>query len=496
MENEFGNAIITNILSIMKNRIINMTSRITIIGAGPGGYAAALRAARLGAKVSLVERDQIGGTCLNRGCIPSKTMKTAAEILENLGHAKEFGINCKNSPSLDIRRLMEKKDRVIQTLNQGMRGQLKEQNVTILKGEGFVKRYGLLSVRHADGSTKEVQWDRLILSTGSEPGGIPSIPYDGDRIISSDDILNISEIPKSIIIVGGGVIGCEFASIFSAFGSRVTIVEALSRLLPLSSVDDACSKTLQREMKKRKIAVNLNSTVEKVDTKGERVVVTIIPVISEKNSEKKNLKPVELETGKVLICTGRRSNIAGMGFENISLKLDSSGWVFVDQHMQTGAEGVYAVGDMLGPEKVMLAHMASAEGLVAADNSMGKKTEIDYSAVPNAIFTIPEVACVGLTGAQACERGLNSRADSILFRTLGKAQATGELAGEAKIISDVETGLIIGVHLIGSHATDLIAEGTLAVKNGITLKELAATIHAHPTIAEVMAEVARKALDE
>ena len=480
----------------MKNRIINMSPGITIIGAGPGGYAAALRAARLGAKVSLVERDKVGGTCLNKGCIPSKIMKTAADMLENFGRAKEFGINCGNTPSPDIRRLMEKKDRVIQTLNQGMRGQLKEQNVTILKGEGFVKRYGLLSVRHADGSTKEVQWDRLILSTGSEPGGIPSIPYDGDRIISSDDILNISEIPKSIIIVGGGVIGCEFASIFSAFGSRVTIVEALSRLLPLSSVDDACSKVLQREMKKRKIAVKLNSTVEKVDIKGERVIVTISPVISEKNSEKKNFKPVELETGKMLICTGRRSNTAGIGLGNIDLKLDRSGWASVDQHMQTGAEGVYAVGDMLGPEKVMLAHMASAEGLVAAENAMGKNLEIDYSAVPNAIFTIPEVACVGLTETQAGERGLNSRSDSILFRTLGKAQATGELAGEAKIISDVETGLIIGVHLIGSHATDLIAEGTLAVKNGITLKELAETIHAHPTIAEVMAEVARKALGE
>jgi dihydrolipoamide dehydrogenase len=307
--------------------------------------------------------------------------------------------------------------------------------------------------------------------------------------------LELGEIPESLLIVGGGVIGCEFAFVFSSLGSRVTVVEALSRLLPLPSVDESCSKVIQRKMKKRKIKFLVNRTVEKVEEMGQRCRVSIGPSQFLKEPREKHPKPLTLEVDKILVCIGRQANTAGIGLEKIQLKMDNDGWVLADEHMETGVPQVYAVGDILGPSRVMLAHVATREGLVAAENLMGSRERMDYGVVPGVIFTTPEVANVGLTEAQAKEQGLQFRSDSVLFRNLGKPHVIGEIAGEAKVISDAYSGRILGVHMVGPHASDLIAEGTLAVKLGCTVKELAETIHAHPTLAEVMMEASFKALD-
>jgi dihydrolipoamide dehydrogenase len=304
-------------------------------------------------------------------------------------------------------------------------------------------------------------------------------------------------VPASIVIVGGGVIGCEFACILAAMGSQVTVVEALDRLLPLPSVDEACSKHLQREMKKRKIKFMVKRTVEAVKTGGTKLKVRVgpSPFVDADSLSAKEREPLELETEKVLVCIGRSPLSGDIGLDTIGVACDERGWIMADEGLRTNVAGVYAIGDILGPERVMLAHVASAEGLVAAGNAAGGDEKMDYGAVPGAIFTIPEVGNVGLTEAQAIEAGMEVRADSVLMRTLGKAQAMGELAGEAKLISERGSGRILGVHIIGAHATDLIAEGGLAVRNGLTVEQVASTIHAHPTMGEAMLEVSLKAMD-
>ncbi|MEN8245795.1 MAG: dihydrolipoyl dehydrogenase [Thermodesulfobacteriota bacterium] len=471
-----------------------MSQKIAVLGGGPGGYVAAVRAAQMGAEVTLVEKDALGGTCLNRGCIPSKIMQTTAGMLHQFQNCNAFGIQLEGSPRVDMASLMARKEKIVNTQVRGIENLLKHNGVSHLKGTGFIDTPGSLAVTTAQGETLDVAWDTLIVSTGSEPLEIPAFPYDGQKIISSTEALNLEKVPESLVIVGGGVIGCEFACILSDLGTQVTVVEALDRLLPLPSVDAGCSKVLQREMKKKKIKFLLNKTVTAVDAKGAKASVTIGPSPFAENIKEKDLQPLQIEADKVLVSIGRKSNAYGIGLENIGLALDEKGWITADDHLRAGMENVYAIGDALGPAKVMLAHVASAEGIIAAENAMGGNRQMNYDAVPGAIFTSPEVANVGLTEDQAKEKGLDFRADTVLFRTIGKAQVIGELAGEAKIVSHSESGKVLGVHIIGPHATDLIAEGTLAVTTGRTVKELAETIHAHPTLAEVTMETAFKAV--
>jgi len=471
-----------------------MTSKITIIGAGPGGYVAAIRAAQLGAEVTLIEHDNVGGTCLNRGCVPSKVMKTSAEILEKFHRAQEFGINVTEKVYPDMQRLMARKEKVIRDHIKGILKLLKHHKVSYVKGYAYIEGANLIKVKLPDNTIHEVPWDRLILAVGSEPLNITSFPFDGKKIISSNEALCLSEIPESLAIVGGGVIGCEFAFIFAALGSQVIVVEALSRLLPLPSVDENCSKVLQREMKKRKIKFIVNQTVESVEDKEGKCHVTIGPSPFDREQKERGLNPQKVEVEKVLVCIGRKPNTANSGLEKLGVKTDENGWIIADERMETSVPGVYAIGDVLGPAKIMLAHVASKEGLIAAENAIGRNRTMDYNIVPGAIFTMPEVANVGLTEAQAKKQGHNVRADTVLFRNVAKAQVIGEIAGEVKIVSDTETGRILGVHMIGPHATDLIGEGTLAIQMGCTVKELAETIHAHPTLAEIMLEASYKAL--
>ena len=473
-----------------------MPVKIAILGAGPGGYVAAVRAAQLGADVTIIEEDNVGGTCLNWGCIPSKVMITTAELLQKIKKADAFGIAVEGDVRLNMQRLMERKNSVIQAQTKGILDLLKHHNIHYLKGTGYLKGKGLAAARLPEGEEKEVTWDKLILATGTKPFNLPNLPFDGDKVLSSNHALSLQEVPESILIVGGGVIGCEFAFLLSALGSKVTIVEALSRMLPLPSVDEDCSKVLQREMKKRKIKFIVDRTVEGFDKIGDKLHVTIGPSPFLENPIEKDKTPLFENVDKILVCIGRKPNTTTIeGFDSIGVQLDEKGWVLTNERMETSAANVYAIGDLLGPSKIMLAHVASTEGLVAAENAMAGRCTMDYNAVPGAIFTSPEVANVGLTEAQAREQGYHVRSESVLFRTLGKAQVIGDIAGQAKIVSESDSGKILGVHIIGPHATDLIAEGTLAIQTGAKVQDLADTIHAHPTLAEIMLETSLKALD-
>ena len=472
-----------------------MTERVTIIGAGPGGYVAAVRAAQRGADVTMIEREEVGGTCLNWGCIPTKVMVTTAEMFEHFQRASDFGIKVNGSVLPDIERLMARKEKVVQDQVNGILKLLDHHKVRCLNGAGRILGPNRVQVERKDREPEEMQWDRLILAPGSAPMTIPGLPFDGEKIISSNEVLHLSELPESILIVGGGVIGCEFAFILALLGSKVTLVEAMERLLPLPSVDEECSKILQREMKKRKMQFLVNRTVTGVDEAGGKLRVNIGPSPFAADLKEKDREPLAVEVDKVLVSVGRSPAVSDLGLERIGVKRDQRGWIEANDRMETGAPGVYAIGDILGPAKIMLAHVASAEGFVAALNATGGDHTMNYDAVPGAIFTMPEVADVGLTETQARARGYESRSDTVLFRTLGKAQVIGEIAGQAKIVSDVETGRILGVHMIGAHATDLIAEGILAVQTGCSVEDLSRTIHAHPTLSEVMGEAAFRAMD-
>ena len=472
-----------------------MAKKITIIGGGPGGYVAAIRSAQLGAEVTLIEEDSVGGTCLNRGCIPSKVMKRSAEILNDFKRAQEFGISVKGIIRPDMKALMDRKELVISNQVKGIRKLLDHNKIRLMRGHAHLRGPNLAEVKLENDKTVEVPWDRLILAMGSRPLNIPSFPFDGNMVISSNEALNLQEIPESMMIVGGGVIGCEFGFIFSSLGSKVTLIEAMDRLLPIPSVDKDCSKVIQREMKKRKIDFMVNRTVERVEKDGRKTCVTTGPSPFGEKLNEKQLTPLVLETDKVLVSIGREPNTANIGMETLGINMDKKGWILADERMQTNIPGVYAVGDVLGPSKIMLAHVASREGLVAAENAMDGRIEMDYNVVPGAIFTMPEVACVGLTEIEAKERGYNIRADRVLFRNLGKAHVIGEIAGEAKIISEAGDGRVLGVHMVGPHVTDLIAEASLAMNTGCTVKQLAETLHPHPTLSEIMFEVSLKALD-
>lgn len=470
-----------------------MSEKVLVIGAGPGGYVAALRAASLGAEVTIIEKENVGGTCLNQGCIPSKILKSSADLFLNCKKADKFGITGENSLLMDMTALMQRKQKIIETQRQGILALLKKSQVKFEQGRGTIKGNGIASIETGNGNKRDIPFDKLILATGTIPFNIPAFPFDGRRILSSDHLLELKEIPKSIVIVGGGVIGCEFAFILSALGSTVTIIEAMSRLLPLPSVDESCSKILQREMKKKKMKFMTDRVVTKAELKGDMLCVTIgaSPFLDKEKQAKIKSQCIEVE--KMAVCIGRTPLARDIGLENIGLKTDEKGWIQANDKMETEIPGVYAIGDILGPSKVMLAHVASHEGMVAADNAMGGNRKMHYHAWPGAIFTTPEIGNVGITESEAIRKGLDVRCSSVNFRNLGKAQAMGEIAGEAKIVAEKKSGKILGVHIIGPHATDLIAEGTLAVNKGLLISDIAETIHAHPTLAEIMSEVSLKA---
>ncbi|WP_041277486.1 dihydrolipoyl dehydrogenase [Desulfotalea psychrophila] len=469
-----------------------MKVKIVVLGAGPGGYVAAIRAAQLGGDVTVIEKENVGGTCLNWGCIPSKIYKQSADTLNSIKDSASFCIDGISEGKLNLERLQERTKGIIASQSKGIHGLLAKNSISYIGGEAKMSGSHSLSVTRKDGETEEVQFDKLIIATGSTPMALPFLPFDGDRILSSDHIFSLKEIPESITIIGGGVIGCEFACILQSFGVEVTLVEGLERLLPLPSVEEECSKLLLREMKKKKIKVELKTTLASASQKNGMVQLNLV-------SQGKNgtEKAKQIESEKVLVCIGRRASSASLDLDQAGVETTKRGWISTGANLQTTVPHIYAIGDVLGPERIMLAHTASTEAEIAAENCFGGAEEMNWQVMPSAIFTMPEIGCVGLSEAQAAELygKENIRAESSLFRTLGKAQVIGELAGVTKIVCAKEDGKILGIHIAGAHATDLLGEATLAVSNGITAKQLTKTIHAHPTLAEILLETAFKIED-
>lgn len=447
--------------------------RLTILGAGPGGYVAAIKAAQRGASVTVIEDDEVGGTCLNWGCIPTKALVSSAEVLNKAKKIQEFGLELNGEVNPNIQKVIERKNKIVGTQVKGIRGLFKSWGINIIDGRGVIIDQKKIRVSLKKGGEEEIETDKIIIATGSRPAQIPIFPFDGENIFSSNDALNLEKIPGSLLIIGAGVIGCEFAFIYREFGSEITMVEMMPRAV--STEDEEISALLERELKKKKIKLLTDVKVESVEVKEGSISVSL--------SDGKIL-----ETEKILVSIGRSLNSKNIGLENIGVKTGQRSEILVNSKMETNIEGIYAVGDVIGG--LMLAHVASKEGIVAAENALGGNVEMNYDVVPAAIFTSPEIASVGLSEKQALEKGYKLRIGRFQFRALGKAHAMGEIAGFVKLIAEEESDRILGAHIIGPHASDLIHEAALAIQKGLTAQDITHTIHAHPTLSEGIMEAA------
>jgi dihydrolipoamide dehydrogenase len=447
--------------------------RLVIVGAGPGGYVAAIKAAQLGALVTVIEDDEVGGTCLNWGCIPTKTIIGSCEVLAKVRELEKFGMQLKGEVVASLPKIMERKDKVVGTQVKGIKGLFRSWGIDLRMGRGILTSPTSVEVKRKDGGSETVEADKILIATGSRPARIPVLPFDGERIISSSDALKLMEIPESLLIIGAGVIGSEFACIYRELGTEITMVEMLPRAV--STEDKEISELLEREFKKKKIKLITGVKLEKVEVGDDGVHAFL--------SDGR-----ELSAEKALVSIGRAFNSENMGLETVGVKKGERGNILVNSRMETNIRGIYAVGDVTGG--MLLAHVASAEGIVAVKNAMGQESEMDYSVVPAAIFTSPEIASVGLREHQAAEKGIAYKTGHFQFRALGKAHAIGEISGFIKFISEEKSDRVLGVHIIGPHASDLIHEAAVAMRAGLTTRDIAGTIHTHPTLSEGMMEAA------
>ncbi|MEW6624479.1 MAG: dihydrolipoyl dehydrogenase [Bacillota bacterium] len=447
---------------------------IIVLGGGPGGYVAAIRGSQLGAKVALIEAVELGGTCLNKGCIPTKAMIASVDKLEAIREAANFGIEV-DGYRVDFQKIQARKGLVVDQLVKGIHYLIKKNKIDLFKGYGTFVNANEIEVATSEGK-KRVSGKNIIIATGSKPLVFDSFNYDGQNIITSDEALELQEIPDSLMIVGGGVIGCEFATIYAALGTKVTIVEALPQILPM--VDKDIALRLQSSLKKKGIDIKTRTMIKELVKTPEGVKAII--------------DGGEIIAQKVLISIGRKVTTQGFGIGVTGVALGDKGEILVNVKMQTSVPHIYAIGDVTN--KMLLAHVASFQGIVAAQNIMGKDTSMNYLAVPNCIFTKPEVASVGMSGQDCEKEQIKVKVGKFSFIANGKALAMGETEGMVKIIARNEDDVVIGVHIMGPHAADLIAEATIAVHQGLTLDELAGIIHAHPTVSEAIMEAAEQGL--
>lgn len=470
---------------------------VAVIGGGPGGYVAALRASQLGAQVALVEQAELGGVCLNVGCIPTKALLRSAEVYETIVNAKDFGIAISGPVEADWPAIQKRKAQITSRLTKSVDTLLKNARVTVLKGRGQLVDARTVEVVGANG-TERLQANKIILATGSRPiqlplpGFAPS-PDSGQAlpgqapsgqapsgqalsgVLDSTGALALEALPGRMLIVGGGVIGAEFATLFATLGVQVTVVEMLDRMLPM--MDAAIGQEIEKSLKRRKCKLYFNSKASRVTEQNGALVVS---VETPEGAQ-------QLTVDKVLVSVGRRANTESIGLEAVGVKTKRNG-IEVNERMETHVPGIYAVGDVTGAW--WLAHVSSKEGVVAAENACGHPAQMNYRTVPSCVFTHPEVASVGLTEAQAKEKGYEVRVGRFPFQANGKALALGERGGWVQVVSEARYGEILGLHIVGPHASDLILEGVLAIGMEATLDEIEATIHAHPTLGESIAEAA------
>ncbi|MBO4301582.1 MAG: dihydrolipoyl dehydrogenase [Desulfovibrio sp.] len=464
--------------------------RITVIGGGPGGYTAAFEAARRGCTVTLIEQKALGGTCLNHGCIPTKALRASADAMTLATRLTEYGITGCSAPAIDLNAVRERKERIISILQNGLEKTCAHLKVTLLQGTGRIVDAHTVSVQ-SEGKENHIVGDAVIIATGSHVQPLPGLSFDHTHILSSDDALELQRVPANIVIVGGGVIGCEMASIYRTFGSNVTIIEGLDALLPMPSVDQEVRTLLQKEMRKQKIRILTGKTLTDVRVENGIVQGTAIPSPFLPPSANAESTPVAADM--VLVTVGRSPATRQLGLAEAGIAVNKRGWIIVDETLQTSVPGIYAVGDILGPEHVMLAHVAAWEGLRVVETLCTSPAPVRYDAMPSAIFTSPEIASVGLSEAQARDSGRNVVCGMVPMRVLGKAHAMGELPGFFKVVAETQSGRLLGVHIVGAHASDMVAEACLALTAGLNVQQLAQTVHAHPTLAEGLYEAARVA---
>ena len=448
-------------------------SDVVIVGGGPAGYVAAIRASQLGGKVILIEKDALGGTCLNRGCIPTKALLHSVEILESARKGKDYGVNV-GEPSIDFVKMMSRKNAVVNTLVTGVQHLMRSNAIEVIKGTGRV--ISPTEVEVDSGQKESVKAARIVLAPGSVPLVVPIPGVNGSGVITSDDALQLSEIPQSLLVIGGGAIGVEFATIFAKLGTKVTIVEMLPQIIPTE--DHELSMSLKRVLEGDGIKIFTSAQVSRIEDapEGNKLISVAIGEGEQKLTAK-----------LVLVAVGRKPNIEGLGLESVGIKTER-GSITVNDRMETNIPGIYAAGDAIGG--TLLAHVASAEGVVAIENALGKDSVIDYRVVPRCIYTMPEVAAVGLTESQAREEGLNLKVSRFPFTANPRALILGQPDGLVKVLSDAKSGEIFGTHIFGPQATELISEVALAMKMEATVSEISSTIHAHPTLSEAIRETA------
>lgn len=443
---------------------------VAVLGGGPGGYPAAIRAASQGKSVALIEADKLGGTCLNRGCIPSKALIAGSEIVSRLADAEEFGIHVEKI-QIDYAKLALHKDKVVEKMRKGLEGLIAANPITLIKGFGELISPREIKIKGENSQT--IIADKIIIATGSEPRNMKAFPFDFERIHDSTSLLEMKNLPKKLIVVGGGIIGCEFASLFATLGVEITLLELLPTIISTEAKEVA--EALSRAFIKRGIKIETGVKVGKIERDGSTVQVFA-------------------EGGKTftadccLVAVGRSLNTNEIGLEKAGVVVLENGMVQVDEKMETTADGIYAVGDIAS--KWWLAHVATHQGLVAADNACGKKAAMHYNAIPSVIFTHPEIATVGMSLDEAKKQGFQAKAAPFPFLALGKSQAALETEGFAQIVVDGKTGQILGAQVVGHDASVLIAEMTLAIANELTVECITETIHAHPTLSEAWLESA------
>lgn len=450
---------------------------VVVIGAGPGGYVAAIRGAQMGGKVALVEGGKIGGTCLNVGCIPTKALVHSASTYLDVREAEQYGVEAKEI-TLNMESVMNHKEKTVSQLVSGIERLVKGNGVKVYNGWARVPSQDKVEVTFEDGSKEVLTTKNIVLATGSSHF---TLPFLKGKAITSDEILDLGYVPKHLCIIGGGVIGIEFACIFSAFGSKVTIIELLPAILP--NMDQEISRRLALILKRKGIKIHTNTSVTDVrDDGGDKIVL----------AKGKDGKISEFTADVVLSAVGRAPNFGGIDLGSLGVAYDKKG-IKVDARMATNVPGIWAIGDVVG--RTLLAHGASAEAMVVIDNIFGQARDMDYSAVPGCVFSIPECASVGYTEQAAKQQGLPVKISKFPFGANGKALSMGKTNGFVKLIADAATGKMLGMHILGAHADDLIHEGTLATRLGLTAKEIAGTIHAHPTLSEAVMEAAHGIVD-
>ncbi|MBI5442091.1 MAG: dihydrolipoyl dehydrogenase [Deltaproteobacteria bacterium] len=447
-----------------------MTYDVAVLGGGPGGYVAAIRGGQLGAKVCVIEEGALGGTCLNRGCIPSKAFYESARRMESLRRASEFGIQAELR-GFDLRACVGRKNKVVADLVNGVGKLLKGHGVDVVQGRGALTAPDTIQVTAADGSKSLLKARSVIIATGSRPAELANSPVDGNRIITTDQVWDLTELPARLAIIGGGVNGCELANIFASFGTKVFVLELLDRILPTE--DKEVSRAVQKSLEARGVEIRTGVKVEGAEGRSSGAAVTI------EGGE-------ELACDRVVVAVGRAYNSRGLGLEKAGVDLDKKGRVVVNDEMETAVPGIYAVGDVVG--QYLLAHVATSEGIVAMHNALGKKYWMDYAVVPYAIFTSPEVAGVGAKEAELKQQKVEYKTGRFSFAASGKALCMGEPEGFIKVLSDVDTGRLLGASIVGAHASDIVGEIAVAMRMEASPGDIVTTIHVHPTVSEVILE--------